>query len=194
MPTFLNVGGNNHSIGLPDWTAGWNGHLLDIDPSGNPDIVGDARALERLPPATYDAIYCSHNLEHYYLHEVPKVLAGFRHVLKPQAFVHLRVPDINAVMRTAVENNMDISSVLYTSSAGSVTVHDVVYGFAEFVERSGTDFYAHKTGFSKLSLLAALEQAGFTNTYTREENLEIGAFTFTQPPSAEAIQLLNLAA
>lgn len=192
MSLFLNVGGNNHSIDLPNWTNGWQGHLLDIDPSGNPDIVADARELERLPASTYDAIYCSHNLEHYYRHEVPKVLAGFRHLMKPHAFVHLRVPDLNAVLRTAAENNLDISSVLYTSSAGPVTVHDVIYGFSEFIEKSGNAFYSHKTGFSKRALLVALDQQGFTNAYSQEKNLEIETFAFTQPPSAEAHKLLNL--
>jgi predicted SAM-dependent methyltransferase len=44
-------------------------------------------------------VYCSHNLEHYYHHEVPRVLAGSLHVLKPHGFAEIRVPDVEAVCR-----------------------------------------------------------------------------------------------
>ena len=58
----LNVGGNSREIPLPPIYAGWEQILLDIDPAGRPDIVGDARNLESLPAASCDAVYCSHNL------------------------------------------------------------------------------------------------------------------------------------
>jgi hypothetical protein len=60
--------------------SGWTHHLLDIDERVRPDVLGDARELASLVPAgTYDAVYCSHNIEHYYPHDVPKVLRGFLH-------------------------------------------------------------------------------------------------------------------
>src|SRR5215510_1625876 len=79
----LNVGGNNKAIAIPKHFEGWTHDLLDIDPRGKPDIVCDARKLTSLAPQTYDAVYSSHNLEHYFAHDVPKVLRGFHHVLKP---------------------------------------------------------------------------------------------------------------
>jgi hypothetical protein len=166
--------------------------LLDIVPSGNPDIVGDARELHELPASTYDAIYCSHNLEHYYPHEVPAVLAGFRHVMKEDAFVHLRVPDVGSVMRTAVEKNLDINDTPDTSSAGPSTVRDVIYGYAPHIEQSGNDFYAHKTGFSQKALIAAHTAQGVTKASVHTPGLEIEAFAFTQAPSEYHIELLQL--
>ncbi len=82
MRKVLNVGGNNRAIPLPSIYEEWVQLLLDIDPKGQPDVLCDARAMTDLPASTYDSVYCSHNLEHYHRHEVPKVLAGFRHVLK----------------------------------------------------------------------------------------------------------------
>src|SRR5258706_14012634 len=79
MQRVLNVGGNNKNIALPSCYMGWKQTLLDIDPRGEPDIVLDARELSRVPPCEYDAVYCSHNLEHYYRHDGSKVLAGFFH-------------------------------------------------------------------------------------------------------------------
>jgi SAM-dependent methyltransferase len=192
MKQFLNVGGNNNTIALPSWARAWRGLLLDIDPAGNPDIVGDARELEKLPANSFDAIYCSHNLEHYYHHEVPVVLAGFRHVMTHDAFVHLRVPDIEAVMRTAIEQKLDINDPLYTSSAGPISVRDVIYGYAPYIEQSGNDFYAHRTGFSPKSLLAVLNDQGFTKTYLQTVKLEVEVFAFTENPSEYAINLLKL--
>lgn len=85
----LNVGGNNKKIPLPPQYAGWEHVMLDIDPAGAPDVVCDGRELSTLPSATYESVYCSHNLEHYYHHEVHRVLAGFAHVLKQDGFVYI---------------------------------------------------------------------------------------------------------
>ena len=94
MNKVLNVGGNNKSMALRSYYTGWQHILLDIDAKGNPDIVLDARKLSQLPPSEYDAVYCSHNLEHYYRHDAPYVLQGFLHVLKEDGFAHIIVPDI----------------------------------------------------------------------------------------------------
>lgn len=69
--------GYSKTVAIPAHYAGWEHVLLDIDPGSGADIVCDARRLDTLPPAQFDAIYCSHNLEHYYAHDVPKVVAGF---------------------------------------------------------------------------------------------------------------------
>jgi predicted SAM-dependent methyltransferase len=98
----LNVGGNSKEIPLPPQYAGFEQLLLDIDPTGSPDIVCDARNLTTLENGLFDAVYCSHNLEHYYRHDVPKVLGGFLHVLKEGGFAHIVVPDINEVMRITI--------------------------------------------------------------------------------------------
>src|SRR4249919_2090655 len=112
MRRFLNVGGHHRLVPLPDIYNGWIPVLLDIDPRGKPAVLCDARELSQLPASEYDAIYCSHNLEHFYRHDVVKVLGGFRHVMKDEAFVHLRVPDVGEVMRLVVEKKLDIDDVL----------------------------------------------------------------------------------
>ena len=76
MKRALNVGGNSKEIPLPPEYLDFEHRLLDIDPLCNPDIILDARRLTELPSGQFDAIYCSHNLEHYFRHDVPKVLAG----------------------------------------------------------------------------------------------------------------------
>ena len=192
MKKVLNVGGNNKLIPLPPHFAGYEHLLLDIDPRGSPDIVCDARNLTSLESGQFDAIYCSHNLEHYYRHDVPKVLAGFLHVLKDGGFADIRVPDINEVMRVTIEQGLDIDDVLYQSPAGPIMVLDVLYGYSVEIEQSKQDFYAHKTGFTQKSLLAALDRSGFSKTYSMVRDFEIDVLAFNGVPDKFARSLFRL--
>ena len=187
----LNVGGNDKSIPIPDHYHGWNHLLLDIDPAGNPDILCDARKLDTLEAGQFDAIDCSHNLEHYYRHEVPKVLNGFSHVLKPDGFAEIRVPDLRAVMQAMLDRNLDIEDTLYQSPAGPIATLDVIYGLASQIERSGHDFFAHKTGFTAQSLQRTLIRH-FTHVYTQPGMLEIRALAFRGPPTPEQQRTFRL--
>lgn len=178
----LNVGGNNKGIQLPPHFANFEHLLLDIDPRGNPDIVCDARRLTELAPSQFDAIYCSHNLEHYYRHDVRNVLAGFLHVLREGGFAQIRVPDMRDLMRVVVETGLDIDDVLYDSPAGPIMVVDVIYGHGVEIERSGQDFYAHKTGFTQKSLSNALRSAGFASALSNLKDMEINTLAFKGEP------------
>jgi SAM-dependent methyltransferase len=181
----LNVGGNSKTIPIPPFYGGWEHHLLDIDPAGGPDIVCDAREMTTLPPETYDAVYCSHNLEHYFRHDLPRVLAGFLHVLKPDGFADIRVPDMKAVFEEMLARNLDIDDVLYESPVGPITVNDVIYGFGRKIEETGHDYYAHRNGFTHRSLVIALRKAGFAAVFTGSLPKEISAIAFKQAPTPE---------
>lgn len=187
----LNVGGNNKMIPIPPEYDGWEHVLLDIDPKGGADVVCDARNLRDLPKADYDSVYCSHNLEHYYRHDVRKVLAGFLHVLKDDGFAYIRVPDMGELMRTVIQRGLDIDDFLYQSPSGPITVCDVIYGWGEEIEKSGHDYYAHKTGFTQKSLKTALFNAGFPFVFVRAGDLEISAVAFKNKPSDDDVALFN---
>jgi SAM-dependent methyltransferase len=188
----LNVGGGSKEIPLPAAYAEYEHVLLDIDPKGSPDIVCDARELVTLEANQYDAVYCSHNLEHYYRHDVPKVLAGFMHILKDGGFANIMVPDIQEVMQVTLERGLDIDDVLYVSPAGPIMVLDVLYGYGVEIESSGQDFYAHKTGFTRKSLLRALEAAGFRKHFVATGNFEIGAISFKGEPLQATLECFGL--
>lgn len=192
MKKVLNVGGNSKKIPIPAHYAGYEHLLLDIDPKGAPDIVCDARMLGTLDARQFDAIYCSHNLEHYYRHDVPRVLAGFLHVLRDGGFAQIRVPDIHELMKVTIEKGLDVEDVLYQSPAGPIKVLDVIYGYGVEIEQSGEDFFAHKTGFTQKSLVTALESAGFSRVFTSMGYLEIDAVAFKGIPDPAARKLLNI--
>ena len=185
MKKVLNVGGNNKSIELPSVYDGWEHILLDIDPTGKPDIVCDAREMGTLEASSFDSVFCSHNLEHYYRHDVKKVLLGFMHVLNNRGFVYLRVPDIGEVMRKVVNEGLDIDDFLYESPAGPILVRDVISGYGEEIERTGEDFYAHKTGFTPKALLKVLNDAGFQYVHFGSVSLEIIALGFKTKPDVD---------
>lgn len=191
-PTVLNVGGHSKKIPIPEHYSNWNHLVLDIDPRGGADIVCDARELLMQAADQYDAVYCSHNLEHYYHHEVPRVLAGFLHVLKPGGFAEIRVPDLVTVMKKMIQEDLDLENQLYVSPAGPITVRDVIYGSAKLIEQSGNDFMLHKTGFSHKSLGDSLHQAGFREIWIVPGPYEICAFAFKGLATPLQLQQLKL--
>ena len=180
LPRVLNVGGGSREIGLTPHYNAWERHWLDIDPRAKPDVLCDARELASQPAAGYEAVYCSHNLEHYHHHEVQRVLHGFLHVLKDDGFAHLRVPNIEQLLRMWYERKLDIDSEVATSARGPIRIRDILWGLSVEIEESGRDYYAHKTGFSPKTLTRALEDAGFAEVFlmTDGQVIEISAIAF----------------
>ena len=71
-------------------------------------------------------------------------------------------------------------------------VLDVLYGYSVEIEQSKQDFYAHKTGFTQKSLLAALDRSGFSKTYSMVGDFEIDVLAFNGVPDKFARSLFRL--
>ena len=192
MNKVLNVGGNSKEIAIASQYDGWQQDLLDIDASQNPDILADARELTEQQAEIYDAVYCSHNLEHYYLHDAKKVLIGFRHVLKPDGHAYITVPDLKQVMAQVVNENLDITDVLYQSQMGPIHVYDVLYGHQGKIECSGEEFFAHKIGFTPTSLRQILLDAGFLVVANSVSPLNVSAIAFMRQPTEAQCDLFGI--
>lgn len=168
----LNVGGGA-SRNLPPHYAGWEQSLLDIDLDVNPDICCDARDLAKQGLSGFDAVYCSHNLEHFYWHEVPGLLAGFKSVLGDDGFVEIAVPNISTLMREMVSRGLDLQDTWYRTGAGQpISFHDVLYGWGAAIG-GGNVFYAHKCGFTVASMGQVLSQAGFGSIWIADCGADI---------------------
>ena len=156
----LNVGGGSRV--LPPRYEGCEQTLLDIDSSVNPDVCLDAKEIGRLAPNAYDVVYCSHNLEHFYQHDVDTVLKGFLHVLKPGGFADISVPNLEQLFKDMQVKNLDLQDIWYRNGSGlPITFHDVIYGWSMAMSQ-GNLYYAHKCGFTASSFYKELESAGFT--------------------------------
>lgn len=175
----LNVGGGERPA-LPEHFKGWEQVVLDINADAKPDILLDAKDLCTLEPSTYDAVLCSHNLEHFYKHDVPIVLKGMLHVLKETGFAEIVVPDINCLFEAMRRESLELGDVWYRTAAGvPITFHDVLYGWNHAMER-GNLYYAHKCGFTQHSLGEALLAAGFKGAHIWTDNKAILARAFKQ--------------
>jgi hypothetical protein len=188
----LNVGGHSRSIPLPAAYDQFEHILLDLDPDAGADIVLDAKDLTSLEPQQFDAVYCSHNLERVRQHEVPVVLAGFRHVLKPGGLAHIIVPDLQELMLACVQQGIDLDGLLYESPMGPITPLDVLYGHSGMIQQSGQDFYTHRTGFSRSTLANVVEVSGFGPMFCQQGNLELNLITFNGDPDPELAALFDL--
>lgn len=188
----LNVGGSSRSIQLPSAYGIFEQVLLDLDPDVGADIVLDVRQLTSLAPQQFDAVYCSHNLEHVRHHEVPVVLAGFRHVLRPGGLAQIIVPDLQELMVVCVQQGIDLDGLLYESPMGPITPLDVLYGHCGIIEHSGHDFYAHRTGFSRRTLANVVEASGFGPMFCQQGNLELNLITFNGDPDPDLAALFDL--
>ena len=190
----LNVGGGGKHIKLPAFYEGWEHVMLDIDPASEPDIVADARELRfksRLA-GTFDAVLCSHNLEHFYRHEVAKVLEGFRFMLAPGGFVHIQVPNIGYVIRHLAATGGDLEDIAYVSSAGPIKYIDMIFGLGRYIAERDTDWMCHKNAFTARSLGTLLCDNGFPHVFIGEESTELMGFAFIHKPTLAQMKLLRL--
>jgi hypothetical protein len=67
-----------------------------------------------------------------------------------------------------------------------------MYSYSVEIERSGKEYFAHKTGFTQKSLLKALRLAGFSKIYSAVSNLEVKALAFKGQPDPTTLTLFNL--
>ena len=145
MPRLLAVGCGSESLG---WWAGYEVVRMDIDPRTTPDIVASMTDMGDI--GQFDALYCSHALEHLYPHEVPRALAEFYRVLKHSGAAVIVVPNLDGV--PATDEPLPDSPHL--------TGLHLYYGESQLIEEF--PHMAHHSGFVPATLKQAMEAAGFT--------------------------------
>lgn len=158
----LNVGAGHPKSGacIPAefQSEGWRELRLDIDPANEPDILGTMLDMSAVGDASVDAIYSSHNIEHLYPNEIPLALKEFLRVLKPDGFVVITCPDLQAAARMIADDQL--MDTAYTSPAGPVTPFDIVYSHRQFTDRN-KPYMAHHCGFTLKVLISTLQANGF---------------------------------
>lgn len=152
--SILHVGcGNEHmSEGM---FADYTEVRLDIDPNCNPDIVASMTDMGEIGP--FDLVYASHCLEHLAPADVMVALGECLRVLRPGGAVLFFVPDLEGVPMT--------EDVLYVSPAGPICGLDLMYGLRHCLHLM--PYMAHLTAFTRDTLAAALESAGFDRVYVK---------------------------
>lgn len=161
MRTFLHVGcgQKRQDRTTPGFnSAQWQELRLDIDASVDPDILGTMTDMSAVADASVDALFSSHNIEHLYPHEVPMATAEFFRVLKPDGFVILTCPDLQAVCALIADDKL--LETMYESPAGPIAPIDILFGHRPAMQR-GNLYMAHRCGFTRRVLADTFQQAGF---------------------------------
>jgi len=161
MKTFLHVGcghkyKNQTTNGFA--TGDWLEIRFDIDQKVTPDVLGSMTDMTSVNMESVDAIFSSHNIEHLYPHDVPKALAEFKRVLKPDGFVILTCPDLQSVCRLVAEDQL--TDTAYNSPAGPIAPLDIIYGHRPSMAM-GNLYMAHRCGFTQRVLTGTFQAAGF---------------------------------
>ena len=191
--TLLHVGPGRARIG--DTTQGfndgtWQELRYDIDATVGPDIIGTMTDMSKVPNATVDAIYSSHNLEHLYPHEVQVALVEFHRVLNPQGFVVLTCPDLKSVSQHIVDDKLE--DPLYKSPAGPIAPLDILYGHRASLAR-GNLYMAHRTGFTAKTLIKAFLAAKFSSVYSMARPSFFDLWIIASKGATDADQMKQLA-
>lgn len=144
--------GGDHA---PEWLGHADEVRLDIDEQHRPDIVASITDMGDI--GTFDAVYCSHCLEHLPTLDVDVALREFLRVLRPGGMAYVIVPNLEGIVPD--------ESVVYESPSGPITGRDMYYGHA--VLSAENPYMAHRTGFVAGTLENALRRAGFAAASAR---------------------------
>lgn len=180
VKTVLHVGcgiNNPNNLHKAFRTSDWQEVRLDIAPEVQPDILADIKHMPVVQDNSVDAIWSSHNIEHLYWHEVPLALREFYRVLKPGGLVYLATPNLQVVAQYIAEGNLE--EAIYQSPSGPIAAIDIFYGHRASV-CVGSEYMAHKTGFTPKTLTLRLQEAGFERVQT--ENVRTNLYGLGYKP------------
>lgn len=147
MTLILDVGSGPDSIARKMW-PGCDLKTLDIDPDTHPDVVGSMLSIPE-PDDTYDAVLCSHTLEHIEYRDVSAALTEMRRVLKPGGELHVLVPSLEWAARQILSEHMSQITIPH------------IYGL------QSSPWQYHKAGFTLTILRDLFTRAGLRVTVAR---------------------------
>jgi SAM-dependent methyltransferase len=166
----LNVGsGALDASSVPAYFSSWRQVRVDVDRAVNPDVVADLTDLSPIASGSADAVWAAHCIEHLYEHQVRLALAEFRRVLRDDGFACVIVPDLQLVARYVMEDKLH--EPIYQSPAGSVTPHDIFFGFGPAIA-SGRTSMAHRCGFTPGMLQRCFKQQAFAELFLRRRSAD----------------------
>lgn len=138
----------------------WAEVRLDIDPRARPDLLGSFADMRgAVGDDRFDALFCSHAIEHLHAHEVMPAFGEFLRVLKPTGFALVTCPDLAAIATHLLVHGVD--SVAYQSPMGPIRPIDMLFGHGQSIA-DGRVSMAHKTGFTAQRLALTALAAGFS--------------------------------
>jgi SAM-dependent methyltransferase len=164
----------------------WQEVRMDIDPSVSPDIIGSLEDLGQIADKSFDAVYCSHSLEHLHSHDVVFAIRGIARILKPAGFALITTPDLEPIAALIAQGRAE--DIAYQSPVGPITALDMVYGHAASIAQ-GNLFMAHNTGFTEDRIARLLLEARFDEVLVIKGR-SYDLFALALMPGADKEQIL----
>lgn len=189
---WLNVGCGLPGSGLrpPGFEdVGWREVRLDADPSVHPEIVAPAHDLKVLPSGSMRAVFSSHCIEHLYLDQAVPALAEWRRVLRPDGYLLLVCPDLQAAAEMIAQDR------LFDVAFADIRPYDLVFSHQGLVARgraAGHTWMEHKSGYTLSVLRQLVQQAGFTSHVARRlrERFELWLLASAAPLAEPELRAL----
>jgi SAM-dependent methyltransferase len=138
--------------------GGWQEVRMDIDPRVSPDLIGSLEDLGQIADNSFNAVFCSHSLEHLYPHDVVSAIRGISRILKHDGFALATTPDLEPIAALIVQGHLEDAA--YQSPVGPITALDMLYGHTASIA-AGNHFMAHKTGFTEDRIARLFLEARF---------------------------------
>jgi SAM-dependent methyltransferase len=161
----INLGsGPKGAAPMPALFADWQELRVDADIKTAPDLLADITDLSAIETGSADAVYMAHCLEHLYLHQAGAAIREIYRILADHGFLCLIVPDLQSLAEFFAKDRLH--EVVYTSPAGPITAHDIIFGFTPLLAR-GNFGMAHRCGFTPTLLVRTLREAPFAEVVLR---------------------------
>ena len=96
---------------------------------------------------------------------MPIALAEFKRVLKPDGFVVITCPDLQAVCALIAEDKL--TEPAYDSPAGPIAPLDILYGLRSSMA-NGNLYMAHRCGFTQKVLTGTLQASGYVTVASKK--------------------------
>ncbi len=192
MRQWLNVGSGPAGSGLRPTgltATDWIERRLDADPGVLPDVLAPANDLSLLANASMDAVFSSHCIEHLYLDQAVPALSEWRRVLRPDGFLLLVCPDLQAAAEMIAKDRL--MDVAYAG----IRPYDIVFSHQGLVAQgraAGHSFMEHKSGYTLSLLRALVNEAGFAvHAATRmRHRFELWLIACVQPRSEDEMRTM----
>ncbi len=164
-PKYLNVGGGNfvreHWQVLDSLVSDRYNHLPALI-----DYNIDLEEIQEwgdIKDGFFDAVYCSHTLEHLNIEGVRNTLKESYRILNPKGTIRIVVPDLGLARKHYKANNKEWFEKIYPYIKNETIDQDLDYFAHSYYLSKKPNNSLHKNGFDFRQMKYLLKEAGFKN-------------------------------
>ncbi|MCB2081557.1 MAG: methyltransferase domain-containing protein [Rickettsiales bacterium] len=159
----------------------WEEICAEILPSKDLTKNHDVSTLTQLPSGRFDAVWCIHTLEFFFIHHIPALLKIFQRILKPGGYLFATTPDLQKAAEKLYRNGADVT--LYGTKIAPISALDIIYGLRPNLQKQ-PETTLHRCGYSAGMLGRTLKEAGFHDIKVQRDGYRLWAIAHHRPDLA----------